>query len=337
MSVPKRVVADAKFLLKAFKEKPVDYKLAWETLEAEVEEYLRLQTTKRAATIAPSSLLLHEAMEIFGFKDGEELILTGEAPVPGYLLDAITRIQNVTSQVSHYNEAYSRTILDQILVGCVYEENMASQRGESPGDPPATSHSHPPQSIEEPAQLELLHETPLSGKVVFKGEDRILTGFADYSLFYESQEKEAFGTNLVIVEAKKTGFADGAMPQLVSYLGLVSTAPRDRGKLNAVVYGIASDGVVFRFCRVNNDGEFSQSAPLDWRMKGHKERIFSTIRMIVRTAALSSPSTTPIKDPARRKVVLAAFGSPSARVDFGIELFEVGADEEEEYIIIGGD
>ncbi|KFZ17437.1 hypothetical protein V501_01711 [Pseudogymnoascus sp. VKM F-4519 (FW-2642)] len=340
----KRVVADARFLIKAFEEKPSDYKLAWEKLQAEVEQNIRLQATKKAATIAPSSLLLHEAMEIFGFTDGNELILTGEAnPVPQYLIDSIARIKHVTGVNSLYNEAYTRTILDQIIIGCVYEENIASQRGRSespPGEPPAVCHSHPPKPqliIEEPAQLELSHETPLSGEIVFKGEDRILTGFADYSLFYESKSKDTLGTNLVIMEAKKTGFSDGALPQLVSYLGIVPTARREQGKSNAVVYGIASNGVVFRFCRVNNDGQFSQSAPLDWRMDGHKERIFSTIRMIVRTAALSSPSTTPIKDPAHRKMILGAFGSPSTKVDFGIELFEVGEEEEGDYIIIGGD
>lgn len=107
--------------------------------------------------------------------------------------------------------------------------------------------------------------------------------------------------------------------------------------MNAAVYGIASDGISFRFCRVNNDGVFSISAPLDWRMDGHKERIFSMIRKIMRTAMLSSPSTTPIRDPARRQLVLAPFSSPSAKVDFGIELFEVGEEEEEgDFIIIGG-
>ncbi|OBT93108.1 hypothetical protein VE01_08962 [Pseudogymnoascus verrucosus] len=157
-----------RFLIKAFEEKPSDYKLAWEKLQAEVEQNIRLQATKKAATIAPSSLLLlHEAMEIFGFTDGNELILTGEAnPVPQYLIDSIARIKHVTGGDSLYNEAYTRTILDEIIIGCVYEENIASQRGRSespPGEPPAVCHSHPPKPqliIEEPAQLELSHETP---------------------------------------------------------------------------------------------------------------------------------------------------------------------------------
>lgn len=131
---------------------------------------------------------------------------------------------------------------------------------------PTTSHSHPPKpqpSPEEPAQLELLHKTLLSRKITYKGEERTLTSYADYTLHYESQAQGSFGTNLVIVEAKKEGSADTALPQLVSYLGIVSASRREQGKQNSVVYGIASDGVVFRFCRVDNAGNFSRSIPLD--------------------------------------------------------------------------
>lgn len=57
--------------------------------------------------------------------------------------------------------------------------------------------------------------------------------------------------------------------------------------------------------------------------------------MIVKTAALSSPSTTPIKDPALRQMILTTFSKPKPKIDFGIGLFEVGEEEEDDYIIIG--
>ena len=281
-------------------------------------------------------------MEIFKFHKGDELILHDDIyHTPGYLIDTITRIKHITSNSSMYNEAYSRMVLDQILITSIHEESLASQRGQD--EPPAMHYTHPPQlqpSVEEPARLELLHETPLSRKVMYKGEEMILTGSADYILYYESQVKGSFGTNLVIVEAKKTGFADGCLPQLLSYLEIVSASRREQGKENAVVYGIASDGVVFRFCCVNNDGAFSLGAPLDWSMGNHKDYIYSMIRKIVRTAALSSPSITPILDPARRQLVLDAFGSSSTKVDSDlgrIEFFEIDKDEEDDYIIIGGE
>lgn len=278
-------------------------------------------------------------MNIFRFQEGDRFTLHGDTnPVPQYLIDAIARNRYVTSGNGLNNEAYSRTVLDQILLSCIYEENIASRNGSGEG----SAMSYPKSVdwlplIDEPARLELLHETLLSKTVMFKGEERTLSGFPDYTLHYESRSKDAFGTNLIIVEAKKTGFADGVLAQLISYLGIVSETRREQGKANAVVYGIVTDGDSFRFCRVNNDGEFSRSRFLDWPMKGHKELIFSTIRMIAREAALSSPSTTPVKDPARRQLVLTAFGRPGVEIDHGIELFEIGEDDDDNYIILGGE
>ncbi|OBT88395.1 hypothetical protein VE02_02293 [Pseudogymnoascus sp. 03VT05] len=56
--------------------------------------------------------------------------------------------------------------------------------------------------------------------------------------------------------------------------------------------------------------------------------------MIVKTAALSSLSTTPIKDLALRQMILTTFGKPKLEIDFGIRLFEVSEEEEDDYIII---
>lgn len=41
-------------------------------------------------------------------------------------------------------------------------------------------------------------------------------------------------------------------------LRIKSAARREQGKISAAVYGIASDGVGFRFYRVDNEGKFSQ-------------------------------------------------------------------------------
>ncbi|KFZ11073.1 hypothetical protein V502_07760 [Pseudogymnoascus sp. VKM F-4520 (FW-2644)] len=310
----KRMVANVSPLMEILKDEPADYKLAWEGLEREVQVNVKLQIQMKLPTIDASSLLKHEAMEIFKFHKGDELILHDDIyHTPEYFIDMITRIKHITSNSSMYNEAYSRMVLDQILITSIHEKSLASQRG--PDEPPSMQHTHPPQlqpSVEEPARLELLHETPLSRKVMYKGEEMILTGSADYILYYE----------------------------LLSYLGIVSASRREQGKENPVVYGIASDGVVFRFCCVNDDGAFSLGAPLDWSMGNHKDCINSMIRKIARTAALSSPSITPILDPARRQLVLDAFGSSSTKVDSGlgrIEFFEIDKDEEEDYIIIGGD
>ena len=216
-------------------------------------------------------------------------------------------------------EALSRTIIDQILIYCLYEQiqqsnqqppkqatdtDKESHRSDQQSPKQATdtdkdsSHMPPRTSdtdTEDPAVLELLHETCLSRVVTHKGETKRLYGFADYSIWYDStkKEKEALATNLLIVEAKRRFFTDAALPQLASYMGIVHASRKDMSKENCVVYGIASDGWTFRFCRIDNDGVFVSSNLLHWTR--HKDRIYSIIRSLLQAAVLSSPSTTLIR------------------------------------------
>jgi hypothetical protein len=115
-------------------------------------------------------------------------------------------------------------------------------------------------------------------------------------------------TNLLIVEAKRQYYTDAALPQLASYMGIVHASHKGQSKENCIVYGAVSDGWNFRFCQIDNDGVFLHSNLLEW--KWNKDEIYSIIRSLLRAAALLSPSTTPIKDPLRRKIVLVSFGSP---------------------------
>jgi hypothetical protein len=120
-------------------------------------------------------------------------------------------------------------------------------------------------------------------------------------------------------------------------MGIVYTTRKEESKENCVVYGASSDGMVFRFCRIDNDGSFITSRALDWEYE--KDRIYSVMRSLLRAAALSSPSTTPIKDPMHRKMVLTSFGSPqnSQKFDYGVGKLEVYYEDEldeEEFEIV---
>jgi hypothetical protein len=265
-------------------------------------------------------------------------------PIAQYLEESIARIYSVTNGGSQ-NEAFSRTILDQILICSLYEEGYRSdQQPKQVKDegPSSVSHAHPPTSDtsmqeEDPAKLELLHEMPLSRLVTHQGETKLLTGFADYSVWYDSPKKKTLATNFVIIEAKRQYQTDAALPQLTAYMGIVYTTRKEESKENCVVYGASSDGRVFRFCRIDNDGVFVTSRLLEWEFD--KDQIYSIMRSLLRAAALSSPSTTPIKDPMRRKMVLASFGSPqrSQEFDYGFGKLEVFYEDEvgkEEYEIV---
>lgn len=222
-------------------------------------------------------------------------------------------------------------IIDQILVCCLHEESQRSKQepalpelhetsdlpcdaGSAPSILQATDtdkdSSNMPQCTsdadteqEEPAALELLHETPLSRIVTHNGETKRLSGFADYSVWYDPRKKgnDKMATNLLIVKAKRQYYTDAALPQLASYMGIVHVSRKDESKENCIVYGPASDGKSFRFCRIDNDGVFTHSELLDWKFRA--DRTYAIVRPLLRAAALSSPSTTPIKDPMHRKIV----------------------------------
>jgi len=228
--------------------------------------------------------------------------------VPQYLEDNFVRISSITNERRMDNEAFSRTILDQILISALYEESnkKLNQQPESEG----SNHAHFPgpdtSEHEDPAKLELLHETRLSKVVNHKGRTRLLSGFADYSVWYESVAKQTMATNLLIVEAKRQYHTDAATAQLICYMGIVHSARKEESRDNCTVYGSASDGKAFRFCRIDNDGVFRVSSLLEWR--DAKERIFYIMRHLLRAAALLSPTTSLIKDPQERKIILSEFG-----------------------------
>ena len=246
-----------------------------------------------------------------------------DLPAPQYLSDNIDRIQAVTSETHQTNEAFSRTILDQILISALYEENHAQ-----------TTHQRASSQPEDPAVLELQHETRFQRQVTYQGETRLLSGYADYTVWYDSQKRSKFATNLIIVEAKKMNSTDTCLGQLTAYMGLVHAYRKDEQKKSSVIYGAASDGCSFRFCRIDNEGNWSQSFLLEWEREG-KDRIYSIFRSLIRIAALSSPSTSPIKNPQQREKVLASFGSPerTRKFDYALSALKILEEDDETDIV----
>lgn len=246
-------------------------------------------------------------------------------PIPQYLLDNIHRILAVTSHNQPYNEAFSRIIIDQIIIAALYDEILTQ-------DTQKQSSSH----TNDPTILELQYKAQLLRQVTFRGEQRLLSGFADYMIWNDSDKNTKFATNLIIIEAKKVGSTDKCLGQLTAYMGIVHSCRKDGGKQNCSVYGATSDGFTFRFCRIDNNGNWSQSRLLEWGM-GDQSKIYSVFRSLIRVAASLSPSTSPIKSPRQTETVLVSFGSPQSNRKFddalsSLELMEV--DQETEMIKI---
>ncbi|MCJ1484208.1 hypothetical protein MMC06_004376 [Schaereria dolodes] len=203
------------------------------------------------------------------------------------------------------------------MVSAIYEENYNQNR-----------HFQASSSqLEEPAMLELRHETPLNRQVNYEGEPRMLSGFADYTVWYNSPKKAKFATNLIIVEAKKLHSTDTCLGQLTAYMGLVHASRKDEQKQNSAIYGVATDGLTFRFCCIDNDDGWSRSRLMEWEIDD-KDKIYSIFRTLIRIAALSAPSTSPIKNPQQREKVLASFGSSGSTHKFNYDLGALELEEE---------
>ncbi|KAL8809386.1 MAG: hypothetical protein Q9200_003453 [Gallowayella weberi] len=307
-------------LKRLFEDDPKDYKTAWEEVRDRVAELK--PGAPAPAALAPSSLDLPDAEAIFSLKEVED-VLWGEETlsthIPTHLTDNIKRIIKITTGASRSNEAFSRTIIDQIVISALFEENEATEatRTESEGF-----------SESDTAHLELQHEVHVSKKVTHHREPRMLTGLCDYAIFYESRSKSALATNVLIIEAKKPRTTDTCLGQLVAYMGVVHTSRKEEARANRTVFGVASDGLSFRFVRIDNESRLSQSTMLEWRH--HSAQIYSIFRKLIRLAALQSPSSLPIKNRKQREKVVASFGSPERAKTFDYNLRALSLREEDD-------
>lgn len=151
----------------------------------------------------------------------------------------------ITSEDSQTNDAFPRTIIDQILISAIFEENRSDSTEQQ-----ASSHSLG-------IILELQHETHLQRQVIYKGETRLLSGYADYTISYESQNRSHLATNFIIIEAKQFNSTDTCLGQLTAYMGVVHAYRKEEKNKYSSVYGAASDGLSFRFCEIDNEGNWS--------------------------------------------------------------------------------
>lgn len=146
--------------------------------------------------------------------------------------------------------------------------------------------------------------------------------------------KSSLATNLIIIEAKKWHFTDTCLGQLTAYMGAVHAKRKDEQKENSIIYGAASDGLSFRFCRIDNESNWSKSRLLEWDEMDDKSRIYSVFRSLIRIAALSSPSS-PIKNFEQRGNIFASFGGPerSRKFDYDLSALKIVEEDDETEIV----
>ena len=238
-----------------------------------------------------------------------------------YLVDNIARIQRVAASNFQEIEASSRTIIDQILVAALDEQDPVRQ---------ATTAGQ----ADYPQPLKLHFETQLQRKVMHEDKKYLLSGYADWTFSYTTGRRPQPLANLLVIEAKRAYSADTAQPQLACYMGLVHASRKEAEKENAIVYGATTDGKYYRFCRIDNDGNWSTSDLYEWGRLEHTEKIWSIFRSLIKIAQLSSPSSSPVKNPNQKEEVRGAFHSPTRTRIWNyqlsqLELIEVEEDDDE--------
>lgn len=92
-------------------------------------------------------------------------------------------------------------------------------------------------------------QTTLKQPVMYKEEQRMLHGFADYSLGYNYSGTKS--GNFIVAEAKRKRQMSQAYGQLLSYMAMIHHARKTEEKDNAIIFGVATDGFEYSFWRTS--------------------------------------------------------------------------------------
>ncbi|MCJ1350633.1 MAG: hypothetical protein MMC33_000614 [Icmadophila ericetorum] len=243
-------------------QEPNDYRVAFEAFEALREKMLGNtdEVEEKPKKLVASSLEdIDHVLEMFGLLNN----LSQD--------EGLRRTHSVT-RLCTKNEAIARVVIRQILISSISEENDAALKS-----------FRAVEGIEaDPKDTAAPFDTALCAPVMHDGEEKILGGYLDYTLFYKhtarTTELTTLSANLVVMEAKWKNSTDTATAQIVSYMEWEGGEDSDSGE------------------------------------------IYFIMRQVIRTAKLSSPSTSPIKNPNHREVVLSTFGREDQAKSFDFYL-----------------
>ena len=142
----------------------------------------------------------------------------------------------------------------------------------------------------------VIGEHPLSARSI---SNQRVSGIADYVLGYEPHVRtlpRSFESFSIIVEAKKS-YIDAGLGQIVAYMVAaqqhrVSLRP---SRITNVVYGMVSDGIMWRFLRL--DGKILHVSDYISAISNYgQRRVYFYIDRIIRANIESSPHTSPSKN-----------------------------------------
>jgi len=209
------------------------------------------------------------------------------------------------------SEAYNRIAIDYLIVACmVKHKDILSKQSKlptnSPHDQQATEITGPPyiapttpsmapKSTFQPLPIKVFPEMSLSVQVERGGREWLVSGIADWAIGYGDRALLQDGTVLLAIEAKRKGNASNAEAQLLAYLATIRQLRIQGNKKNVMTQGFFSDGEIYRFICIRNNGTVMKSRHYDISLNRHLKSVFNFLLSMLITAAESSPNTSPTK------------------------------------------
>ena len=168
--------------------------------------------------------------------------------------------------------------------------------GTGKGSRPSTPNAKSPF---DPAQFTISPELDLTVEIEDRNHEKPtklrITGRADWALAYGDRKGFCCGNALIAVNAKSPSTFSGARSQLLTYLAIIQRIRRQHDKVNHCVQGFFSDGTVYCFMAINNEGMIVSSKYYTIESGKELRTVFNWIVSLMATSVKSSPSTSPTK------------------------------------------
>jgi len=192
-----------------------------------------------------------------------------------------------------------------------------------------------PQSTFQPLPIKAFPEMSLSVQVEKGGQEWLVSGIADWAIGYGDRAVLEDGTVLLAIEAKRKENVSNAEVQLLVYLATIRQLRIQANKKNVMTQGFFSDGEVYRFICICNNGTVMKSRHYDIPLNRHLKSVFNFLLSMLITAAESSPNTSPTKPGPEQDEKIENFDrdifvSVFEDVDYNIPIPTIYHDEEME-------
>lgn len=103
--------------------------------------------------------------------------------------------------------------------------------------------------------------------------------------------KRHFQSLLLLVEAKTVASIEAAFSQLVVYLGSLRQSRLSRNRIDASVYGVASDGYLFTFVTITHQGVLKRSKQFDITVgPGDLATVLGCLKYLLEKSASMTPN-----------------------------------------------